>query len=72
MKVEVSGVDVVKLSQGHSSAVNKYCYRTSHFFVNHIKVRITDVIITQTLVLEHNHYHYRHLCPLSLLNLSST
>ena len=51
MKVEFSGTDVVKLSRHHSEGVNKYCYQTSHFYVNHIKVRITDVIITQTVVL---------------------
>ena len=51
MKVEFSGTNVVRFSRGHSLATNKYCYQTSHFFVNHIKVRITDVIITQTVVL---------------------
>ena len=40
MKVKFSGTDDVKLSRGHTFAVNKYCYQTCHFYVNHIKVRI--------------------------------
>ena len=42
----------LKLSRRDGMTVlgNKYCYQTSHFYVNHIKVRIS-VIITQTVVL---------------------
>ena len=72
MKVKFSGTDVVKLSRCHSLAVNKYCYQTSHFYVNHIKVRIS-VIITQTVVLFLAKIRTWPLSfSLSLLNLSST